>query len=146
MSLICDYIRANPNWLEELTAYPYNLSITREDRFVRFNATNRSEEDVPLVNEAKRNLIVDLNTIEPVCWPLRENSAIEIAVWRDSKDEWHISDCFDIFSSHRDMYVNEYGLNFSTLKPEFVHIFSVGFYDLWKVGLIDQKTGEIIER
>ena len=127
MSLICDYIRVNPNWLEELTASPYYLTITRESHFVKFEFTGSSDTKIPLVAEAY-GLTIDLNGLVPVCWDVPFISSDGVLVWRDAGGFWQVSDNVNILSPKREKIVNEYGLNFSTLNPDYVHVYTIEIY------------------
>lgn len=157
MSLICDYIRSNPRWIEELTSFPYNLVAIREFRFVKFkiphwNGGNWSEGD--LEEEAKNGIVVDLRNMSPVCWNAPEEVEKEVGpniiyVWRDYEDDWHISDRINILSPFRERILKDSGLNFSTLNPDYVHVYQLihgDILELRKIGVIDQKTGEYERR
>lgn len=145
MSLICDYIRVNPNWLEELTASPYCLAIIRESHFVKFKFTESSDRKIPLVAEAC-GLVVDLNGLVPVCWDVLTMESECVLVWRDTEGCWQVSDEDNILSPKREKIVSEYGLNFSTLNPEYVHVYTIEPEGLYEASRIDPKTGKFVAR
>lgn len=140
MSLICDYVRVNPDWLEELTSSPYYLTITRASHFVKFEQTPYSDTKIPLVAEAC-GLTIDLNGLVPVCWEVPYMSADCVLVWRDAEGFWQVSDRVNILSPKRDVIRDEYGLNFSTLKPEYIHVYMIEPKRLDEIYRIDPKTG-----
>ena len=145
MSLICDYVRVNPNWLEELTSSPYYLTITRVNHFVKFEQTPYSDTKIPLVAEAC-GLTIDLNGLVPVCWDVPYMSSDCVLVWKDAEGFWQISDREHILSPKREKIVNEYGLNFSTLNPEYVHVYLMEPKGLYETYNIDLKTGRFLTR
>ena len=145
MSLICDYVRVNPNWLEELTSSPYYLTITRVNHFVKFEQTPYSDTKIPLVAEAC-GLTIDLNGLVPVCWDVPYMSSDCVLVWKDAEGFWQISDREHILSPKREKIVNEYGLNFSTLNPEYVHVYLMEPKGLYETYNIDPKTGRFLTR
>lgn len=145
MSLICDYIRVNPNWLEELTSSPYYLTITRANHFVKFEQTPYSDTTIPLVREAC-GLTIDLNGLVPVCWEVPYMSSDCVLVWKDAKGYWEVSDRDRILSPKRDMICNEYGLNFSALNPEYIHVYILEPKGLHEIYRIDPKTGKFLIR
>ena len=145
MSLICDYVRVNPNWLQELTASPYCLAITRASHFVKFDYTENSDTKIPLVAEAC-GLTIDLNGLVPVCWEVPYMSLNCVLVWRDTEGFWQVSDRTNILSPKREKIVNEYGLNFSTLNPDYVHVYIIEPEGLYKTDRIEQKTGRFLTR
>lgn len=140
MSLICDYVRVNPNWLEELSSSPYYLTITRANHFVKFEQTPYSDTKIPLVAEAC-GLTIDLNGLVPVCWEVPYMSSDCVLVWRDAEGFWQVSDRVNILSPKRDVIRDEYGLNFSTLKPEYIHVYMIEPKRLDEIYRIDPKTG-----
>ena len=156
MSLLCDYIRSNPRWMEELTSFPYDLIAIREFRFVKFKIPYWNDEDYrgDLEEEAKNGIVIDLRNISPVCWNAPEEVGRGVGpnivyVWRDYEDEWHISDRINILSPFRERILKDSGLNFSTLNPHFVHVYQLihgDILELRKIGVIDQKTGEYERR
>ena len=145
MSLICDYVRVNPDWLEELTSSPYYLTITRASHFVKFEQTPYSDTKIPLVVEAC-GLTIDLNGLVPVCWDVPYMSPDCVLVWRDAEGFWQVSDREHILSPKREKLKNEYGLNFSTLKPEYVHVYLMEPKGLYETYNIDPKTGRFLTR
>ena len=145
MSLICDYIRVNPNWLEELTASPYYLTITRASHFVKFEQTTMcSDTKIPLVAEACGGPTIDLNGLVPVCWDVPYMSSYCILVWRDTEGFWQVSDRDNILSPKREKLKNEYGLNFSTLNPDYIHVYIIEPEGLDEIQRIDPKTGRFL--
>ena len=145
MSLICDYIRVNPNWLEELTSSPYYLTITRASHFVKFDFTKFSDRKIPIVAEAY-GLTIDLNGLVPVCWDVPTMESDCVLVWRDAGGFWQVSDNVNILSPKREKIVNEYGLNFSTLNPEYVHVYTIEPEGLYEASRIYPKTGKFVAR
>ena len=145
MSLICDYIRVNPNWLEELTASPYYLTITRASHFVKFEQTTMcSDTKIPLVAEACGGPTIDLNGLVPVCWDVPYMSSYCVLVWRDTEGFWQVSDRDNILSPKREKLKNEYGLNFSTLNPDYIHVYIIEPEELDEIQRIDPKTGKFL--
>lgn len=145
MSLICDYIRVNPNWLEELTASPYYLTITRASHFVKFEQTTMcSDTKIPLVAEACGGPTIDLNGLVPVCWDVPYMSSYCVLVWRDAEGFWQVSDRDNILSPKREKLKNEYGLNFSTLNPDYIHVYIIEPEGLDEIQRIDPKTGRFL--
>ena len=145
MSLICDYIRVNPNWLEELTASPYYLTITRASHFVKFEQTTMcSDTKIPLVAEACGGPTIDLNGLVPVCWDVPYMSSYCVLVWRDTEGFWQVSDRGNILSPKREKIKNEYGLNFSTLNPDYIHVYIIEPEGLDEIQRIDPKTGRFV--
>jgi len=68
MLKVIDFIKANPNWRELLSAEPYNIGIKDDDRFtiLKYSQIN-SDFHNEIVREC-RGLIIDEN-LNPVCVP-----------------------------------------------------------------------------
>lgn len=64
-SLICDFIRANPQWLAQLTQYPYNLSVKKLDGTVLITSTTY-DKHLPIVREASKGVLIDMSTLKPI--------------------------------------------------------------------------------
>lgn len=170
-SLICDYIRSNINWLEDLVSSPYFLKIKKEGKYAIFNY-NQIESDfyLPIVQEA-RGIIVDLERIEPVCHSFRkfgnygEGYADEIdwstarvqekvdgsiiRIWNDG--EWHISSngMIDAYKAILDQSGMSIGqiiedmnlVNYNVLDPNYTHIFEL--VSPYNRVVIDYSTTEL---
>lgn len=68
MKLI-DFIKANPNWEDDLQKDPYNIIIKRKQNFIMFNYNQiRSDFHNPIVREC-RGLILEDKTFRPLCVP-----------------------------------------------------------------------------
>lgn len=170
-SLICDYIRSNINWLEELAASPYFLKIKKDGKYAIFNY-NQIESDfyLPIVQEA-RGIIIDLERIEPVCHAFRkfgnygEGYVDEIdwstarvqekidgsivRIWNDG--EWHVSsngmvDAYKAILDQSGMSIGQIIedmnlVNYNALDPNYTHIFEL--VSPYNRVVIDYSTTEL---
>lgn len=154
-SLICDFIRANPDWYDILSSSPYSLKIKKSGKYVLF-MYNQIESDfyIPLVREA-RGIIIDIDRIVPVCWAFNKfgnygegyideidwstahvqekvDGSI-IKIWFDGS--WHMSsngmiDAHDAILDQSNIslgqIVDDLGwINYSCWNPNYTHIFEL---------------------
>jgi len=70
-SVICKFIRDNPNNWEELMEREYHVTVKKSDSYAIFNYSFNCDYTKPVVQEA-RGIIIDFEKLEVVCWPFRK--------------------------------------------------------------------------
>lgn len=69
-SYICRFINEHSDW-EVLLPEKYGVTIRKEGNLVLFKYSSDSDFSLPVVQEA-RGIILNVNTLEVVCWPFRK--------------------------------------------------------------------------
>lgn len=70
-SLLCNFIKENPDDFLTLLYKNYNIKAKLDGGLAIFNYGHSCDFSSPLVQEA-RGIIIDINTLEVVCWPFRK--------------------------------------------------------------------------
>lgn len=122
-SLLCNFIKEHPKDYEAILSQPpYKLNMNREGDYVIFNYSQYGSDFSNKIVQEARGIIIDVTTLDVVCWPFRKfsNYGIEscdeidwstakvqekvdgciIKLWYDKKNnEWIISNNRNIRAS-----------------------------------------------